>query len=82
LNLQNEPQKSRNSVRKPSELAKTVVVRCSTSHRHWQCVGSRAVADEGNKTGGSGTFFSSLSSYAGGEGHCHLQQGKKHTNNS
>jgi hypothetical protein len=37
-------------------------------------VGSRAAADEGDKTGGSGTSSSSLSPYAGGD----LQNNRKH----
>jgi hypothetical protein len=46
-------------------------------------VGSRAAANEGKKIGGSGTSSSSsLSSYAICEGHHHLQQGEKRTNNS
>jgi hypothetical protein len=48
---------------------------------HWQRVDSRVVADEVNKIGGSETPSSSLSSYTGGEGHRHLQQEKKRTNN-
>jgi len=39
-------------------------------------------ADEGSKTGGSGTSSSSLSSYAVGEDHHYLQQGKQRTNSS
>jgi hypothetical protein len=39
----------------------------STRRRHWRCVGSRATADEGGKTGGSGTSSSSLSPYAGSD---------------
>jgi hypothetical protein len=37
-------------------------------------VGSRAAADEGDRTGGSGTSSSSLSPYAGGD----LQNNRKH----
>jgi len=33
----------------------------------WRRVAPRAAADEGNKTGGSGTSSSSLSPYAGGD---------------
>jgi len=39
-----------------------------------------AAADEANKTSGLGTSSSSLSSYADGKGHRHLQQNKKCTN--
>jgi hypothetical protein len=42
-------------------------------------VDSRAAADEGGRTSGSGPSSSSLSSYAGGEGHRHLQQRKQRT---
>jgi hypothetical protein len=51
-----------------------MAARCSTRLRHWQRVGSRAAADEGNKTGGSGMSSSSLSPYAGGD----LQNNRKH----
>jgi hypothetical protein len=68
-----EPKKFRNSYGMHSGSAGTVAVRCSTRHRHWWRVGSRAAADEDNKTGGSGMSSSSLSSYVGGEGHRHLQ---------
>jgi hypothetical protein len=37
-------------------------------------VGSRVAADEGDRTGGSGTSSSSLSPYAGGD----LQNNRKH----
>jgi len=50
------PKKFRNYVEKPSETAETAAALCSTRHRHWQRVGSRADADEGNKTGRSGTY--------------------------
>jgi len=74
------PKKFRSSVGKPSETAETAAARCSTRHRHWQRVGSRTDADEGNKTGRSGTSSSSLSSYVVGEDHHHMQQGKQRTN--
>jgi hypothetical protein len=40
----------------------------------WRRVGSRVAADEGDRTGGSGTSSSSLSPYAGGD----LQNNRKH----
>jgi len=46
----------------------------------WRHVGSRAAANEGNKTGGSGTSSSSLSSYTDGESHRHLQSQENNTN--
>jgi hypothetical protein len=49
LNLQNEPLKFKNSVGKPSETAEIVVARCSTHHRHWRRVGSRATTNEDSK---------------------------------
>jgi hypothetical protein len=45
-------------------------------------VGSRAAADEDNKIGGSGTSSSSLSSYAGGEGHRTYNNKKTHKQQS
>jgi hypothetical protein len=55
-------------------VAETVVACCSTRHRHWWRVGSHAAANEGDRTGGSGTSSSSLSPYAGGD----LQNKRKH----
>jgi len=61
-----------------SGSAEIVAARCSTRPRHWRCVGSCAAADKDNKTGGSGTSSSSLSSYAGGEGHHTCNNKKTH----
>ena len=77
-----EPKKFRNSYGMHSGSAETVAVRCSTRHRHWWRVGSRAAADEDNKTGGSGMSSSSLSSYAGGEGHRTCNNKKTHKQQS
>ena len=56
-----------------------MAARLPTRHRHWRRVDSRAAADEGGRTSGSGPSSSSLPSYAGGEGHRHLQQRKQRT---
>jgi hypothetical protein len=53
--------------------------RPSAPQQQWRRKDSRAAAAEGGRTGGSGPSSSSLSSYAGGEGHRHLQQGKQRT---
>ena len=51
-----------------------MAARCSKRHRHWRRVGSRAAADEGNKTSVSGTSSSSLSPNTGGD----LQNNRKY----
>jgi len=59
---------------KPSGICRNSVEEGFWVREQWRRVGSRAAADEGVRTGGSGTSSSSLSPYAGGD----LQNNRKH----
>ena len=65
-----------------SRTTGTVAGRCSTWHHHWRHMSSLVVADKGSKTVGLGASSSSILVYAVSEGHHHLQQGVKRTNNN
>jgi len=75
-------QTTRNSIRPTSGAARTVAARgtgATVTGGAWiHAPPPMKVAE----TGGSGTSSSSLSPYAGGEGHRHLQQGETTHNSS